>query len=143
MIGGLPSARARAIEAEKIVLWAFRQFSMKTLREPGDVVSRVPVWMGKQRSVDITVAEPLNLLMPVVGARDYSTTLIYDGPIEAPIATGDNIGALLVQMPGLPDHKIPLVAAHDVGRGGFVIRLRTAAGVLWNRMTNSSGAGSP
>lgn len=134
VISGLPSARARAIEAERINTWAFRQFSTKTIAPAGDILAEVPVWMGKQRTVGLTTATPLKILTPITGSDGMTTTLTYQGPIEAPIKQGDVIAELVVTTPGLPDHHIPLMASTGVERGGVVTRLRTAAQVLWGNI---------
>ncbi|MFZ9074053.1 MAG: D-alanyl-D-alanine carboxypeptidase family protein, partial [Paracoccaceae bacterium] len=44
VISGLASTEERAQEAEAIVNWAFRQFSMKSFGKKGTVVAEAPVW---------------------------------------------------------------------------------------------------
>jgi D-alanyl-D-alanine carboxypeptidase (penicillin-binding protein 5/6) len=43
------------------------------------------------------------------------------------------LAELVVTVPGLPEHRVPLVAETDVAKGGFVVRLMTAAKVLQTR----------
>jgi D-alanyl-D-alanine carboxypeptidase (penicillin-binding protein 5/6) len=79
------------------------------------------------------VAEDLSLLVPVLNQGDIDAEIVYNGPIEAPISAGDQLGELVVQLEGLPEKRLPLVAQSDVLRGGFKTRLRTAALVLWDK----------
>ena len=57
--------------------------------------------------------------------------------IEAPIAKGDHIADLIVTIPGMQDKHIPLVASDDVGRGGFIPRIRTATQVILAQFTGA------
>ena len=43
----------------------------------------------------------------------------YDGPVEAPIAAGQQIAMLTISAPGKPDMSVALVASQDVGAAGF------------------------
>jgi D-alanyl-D-alanine carboxypeptidase (penicillin-binding protein 5/6) len=133
VITGLESTADRAEESEKIVNWAFRQFAERDVARAGTRIAQADVWMGQSPLVGLTVAEDLSLLVPILNEGDISAEVIYNGPIEAPIAAGDQLGELVVKLDGLPEKRLPLVAESDVPRGGFTTRLRTAALVLWNR----------
>jgi serine-type D-Ala-D-Ala carboxypeptidase (penicillin-binding protein 5/6) len=133
VITGLESARARAEESERIVNWAFRQFVERDVATAGTQIATADVWMGAERSVGLTVAEDLRLLVPVLHQGAVDAQVVFDGPIAAPITAGQPIGELIITLDGLPEKRVPLVADADVPLGGFTARLRTAALVLWNR----------
>lgn len=133
VITGLNSAAERAEESERLVNWAFRQFAQQEVVQAGTRIAQADVWMGQAPVVGLTVAEDLSLLVPVLNQGTVDAQVVYTGPIEAPIAAGDQLGELVVQLEGLPEKRLPLVAEADVARGGFTTRLRTAALVLWNR----------
>jgi D-alanyl-D-alanine carboxypeptidase (penicillin-binding protein 5/6) len=59
--------------------------------------------------------------------------IVYLGPIEAPIAAGDPVGALVVSMPGRADASFDLVAGRDVARGGLMTRIGAAARLTRDR----------
>jgi D-alanyl-D-alanine carboxypeptidase (penicillin-binding protein 5/6) len=84
-------------------------------------------------TVGLTVAEDFSLLVPVLTQGDIQAEVVYDGPIEAPITAGQQLGELVISFDDLPEKRIPLVAEADVARGGFATRLRTAALVLWQK----------
>lgn len=133
VITGLDSREARAEESTKIINWAFRQFAEKDVAEAGTRIASADVWMGDVPTVGLTVAEDFTLLVPVLNQGEISAEVIYDGPIEAPIVAGQQIGELVINLDELPEKRIPLVAENDVARGGFSTRLRTAALVLWQK----------
>ncbi|GGO61974.1 D-alanyl-D-alanine carboxypeptidase (penicillin-binding protein 5/6) [Roseovarius pacificus] len=134
VISGLDSAQIRAEEAQAIVNWAFRQFVEKSILDAGTEVARADVWMGDVTSVGLTPAEDINTLLPVLGGDDLKAEVVYQGPVRAPIAKGDELGELVFAPEGLPETRVPLVAAQDVPRGGFMARLRTVSGLLLTRL---------
>jgi D-alanyl-D-alanine carboxypeptidase (penicillin-binding protein 5/6) len=70
---------------------------------------------------------------------EISSKVVYQGPLEAPIASGDIIGQLIISSPGMPQKSLKIVAAEPVAIGGFISRIRTVALVLlrkvgWGRL---------
>ena len=59
--------------------------------------------------------------------------------IEAPIAAGQRVGDLVVSVPGSVESRLPLVAATEVPRAGFVGRLQNAALRLGQRAVAAVG----
>ena len=141
VVSGLDSIKQRAEESSAIVNWAFRQFVEKSVVKAGEQVARADVWMGSANSVGLTVAEDVITLMPVLGGDDLKAEIVYTGPLRAPIAQGDELAELVFAAEGLPETRIPLVAAEDVAKGGFVARLRTVSGVLLTRLQQGSEGG--
>ena len=48
VLNGMDSMHQRAEESERLMDWAFANFENVTLFTAGDVVERVPVWLGTQ-----------------------------------------------------------------------------------------------
>ena len=130
---GTASDKERAEEAEKIASWAFRQFALKTVAKAGTRLAEAPVHMGDAETVGLVPAEDLRMLLPALAQDGLKAEVVYQGPIAAPIAKGTELAELVVTVPGMPEHRVPLVAETDVGKGGFVVRLKTAAKVLQAR----------
>ena len=97
---GLGSTRARAEQAEAIVNWAFGQFAGKTVAKKGAVIAEAPVWMGAENAVGLAVKEDVTLLLPVLESREVKGEVVFTGPIEAPIATGQQIAELIIRPVG-------------------------------------------
>jgi D-alanyl-D-alanine carboxypeptidase (penicillin-binding protein 5/6) len=51
---------------------------------------------------------------------------VYDGPIAAPIAAGQELGHMIIRIEGFDDQIVPLVAMNDVSQGGPWIRFSAA-----------------
>ncbi len=134
VLSGLETTQARAEEAEAIVNWAFRQFAENTLVKAGSDVAQADVWMGDAVRVGLVTAEDVTMLLPVLGGDKIAAEVIYDGPLQAPIAQGDRLAELVITPEGMPETRVPLLAANDVARGGFAVRLKTVSGILLNRL---------
>lgn len=133
VITGLNTAQERAEEAERIVNWAFRQFAEREVVRAGTRLAEAEVWMGEQTTVGLTVAEDVTMLVPVLDQTGINAEVVYNGPLEAPIAAGQQVGELVIKLDGLPEARLPLITDAAVAQGGFETRLRIAAQVLWDR----------
>lgn len=136
-ITGLPTEQSRAEEAERIVAWAFRQFSEKTVARTGVRVAEAEVHLGDADSVGLVPAEDVSLLVPALVQDKVTAEVIYNGPLLAPVAAGTPVAELIIHVPDLPDRSVPLVAEADVGKAGFAKRLTTAAEALYARYVGS------
>lgn len=130
---GTDSDKARAEEAERITSWAFRQFALKTMAKSGVRLAEAPVHLGEVDSVGLVPAEDIRLLVPALAQGKLQAEVVYNGPFAAPIAKGTTLGELVIEMPELGTQRVPLVAESDVAKGGFMVRMKTAARVLQAR----------
>ena len=132
---GLDSEAQRAQEAERITNWAFNQFVERQLAEEGVILTQAEVWMGEAASVGMATTKDVTALIPVLGRDGVKAKINYVGPLAAPIEAGDEVAQLIVTVPGFEDVSHPLVATETVPAGGFVVRVRTAATVLFRQLT--------
>ncbi len=128
VISGLTSEKARAEESEAIVNWAFRQFAVKTPVKAGQRVAEASVWLGDAPSIGLVASADVELLVPAMQRDGIEATVTWTGPVEAPIAQGQELGQMTITRDGLPDTVVPLFAENAVGRAGFLPRLKAAAG---------------
>lgn len=115
VVNGLNSTNERAAEAERLYLYAFRAFDVKTPFKAGDSITEIPVWMGSEDKVALTVTEDVKITMPKASEGETKLTVKTSGPVPAPIKKGDKLGTLVISVPSMALSKeIPLVAAADV-----------------------------
>lgn len=131
--GGTESELARAEEAERITSWAFRQFALKTVVKSGARLAEAPVHLGDVETVGLVPQGDLQLLIPATARDKITAEVVYSGPFTAPIAKGTALAELVVTVPDLGEQRIALVAETDVAKGGFMVRLMTAARALQTR----------
>ena len=140
VIGGLPSDKSRAEESERISNWAFRDFALKTIAKGGTRVAEAEVWLGDAATVGLVPAADVQRLIPVTARDKISADVVYSGPVQAPIAKGDQLAELVLRVPGLPDSRIALLAETDVPKGGFGTRISAAAQALMQRFFPADAA---
>jgi D-alanyl-D-alanine carboxypeptidase (penicillin-binding protein 5/6) len=128
VINGLDSEAARAEEGRALLTWGFRNFKNVTLANPGQAMTQAQVWLGKEKTVGLTITEPLLLTVPVgVAPADVKLIASYPKPIAAPIAAGQEIGKLKVVLPTGASKEVSLVAVTAVEKKGAIGKLFT----LW------------
>lgn len=132
VVTGLPDARTRSSESRRLTEWSFRQFTEKSAFAAGEEVAMVDVWMGRSPAVAAVAAEDVAILLPA-SARGVNAQIVYEGPIHAPVAKGDQIAELVVSVAGLPDRRVPLHAAADVPVGGLLVRVSATTRILFDR----------
>ena len=137
VITGLPSEQARAEESERIVAWAFRQFSEKTVAKAAVRVAEAEVHLGAADTVGLVPAEDVRLLVPALVQDSVTAEVVYNGPLLAPVKAGTAVAELVIHVPDLPDRRFPLVAEGDIGTAGFTKRLTTAARALYAQYVGS------
>ena len=130
VLTGLDSQAKRAEESEAIVNWSFRHFVEKTIARADTPIADAKIWMGAKQSVGLVPQGDLNLLLPILGDKKVEAEVVYQGPINAPVAQGQQLAELVINPDGLPEIRRPLLAAEAVPLGGFVVRIKTVAGIL-------------
>jgi serine-type D-Ala-D-Ala carboxypeptidase (penicillin-binding protein 5/6) len=137
VLTGMESDSIRAEEAERITNWAFRQFVLKTVAPKGVRIAEADVWMGDAATVGLVVAEDTKMLLPAELAHQIPAEVIYSGPIKGGFEAGAPLAELVLRLPDMGEHRIPLVAETAVGKAGIVTRLLTAAWVLYGDVMGS------
>ncbi|PPQ34474.1 D-alanyl-D-alanine carboxypeptidase family protein [Rhodopila globiformis] len=119
VLNGMASMRERAEESERLMDWAFFNFEDVTLYAAGDVIDRVPVWLGANPTVPLVAGKDLTVTMPRNWRQKASVKISYDTPLIAPVAKGDTVGKLEVTGQGVPNFTVPLLASEDVPKLGL------------------------
>jgi D-alanyl-D-alanine carboxypeptidase (penicillin-binding protein 5/6) len=119
VLNGMTSMHERAEESERLMDWAFFNYEDVTLYTAGDVIEKVPVWLGTEHSVPLVAGKDLIVTMPRNWRQKAAIKISYDTPLKAPIAKGDTLGKLEVTGQGVPNFSVPLLAVDDVPRLGL------------------------
>ena len=82
--------------------------------------------MGSEGTVPLAIDADVSFGMHRRARRELSATLVYDGPLTAPVAAGDPVGRLIVEAPGYEPREYPVVAAADAPRKGLMGRIGAA-----------------
>jgi D-alanyl-D-alanine carboxypeptidase (penicillin-binding protein 5/6) len=130
VVHGLTGMQERADEAGQLLDWAFRETGNYTVATKGSVLAEAPVEYGDSQTVPLTVAQDLVLTLPKGDREKVTAKAVVNTPIVAPLASGQEVGKLIVTVPNMPEFTYPLVAAKDVPEVGIGGRIM----VNFNRM---------
>ncbi len=119
VINGLPSEKARADETVKLIDWGLRSFKKYKLFDAGAVVDTAPVWQGTYDEVPLVSTSDIQVIISPQQRKDMKVSVVYQAPVAAPVALGQEIGKLRVEVPGAPAQEYPLVAGGAVERKGI------------------------
>ena len=126
-LSGLESSRDRATEASSLLRWGFRSFEPAQLLDANEPVGEVRLYGGTSPTVKVTSGAPVIVFLPIAGRDELTAEIVYDGPIPAPVAKGDQIARLRVRRGDTVTQESPLVAAESVERGPIYLRALDAA----------------
>ena len=127
VVNGLSSDRERATESARLLRVAFNDFSSKTFYQPGDVVGDALVFKGKSKTVPLIAHEPINLILHRSLFDSAKATVVYDGPVAAPIKENQQIGYLRIEVPNGPSREYALYSGSAVKETGVWGKIGMAA----------------
>jgi D-alanyl-D-alanine carboxypeptidase (penicillin-binding protein 5/6) len=123
VISGLESAKDREAEARRILDWGFKSFRPFRLFDEGQTVSDALVWGGTQHYVPLVGDGNINVILPATATGKVSASIIYEGPLKAPIRKGDQVAVLRVSAAeSQATNDIPLYAGDNIDQSNFAMR---------------------
>lgn len=123
VLAGLDSYSGRVSESVKFMNWGFNAWEPKRLFEKGTKIQTAEVQLGDSSSVTLVAPRDLFVTLPKASDGQYSMKVVYNGPIKAPFAKGQEIAKLLVTTADAGTQSMPLVAGEAVGEAGFFDRV--------------------
>lgn len=127
VIAGLPTASARAIEAERLLRWGFREFETQEMLGGGEEVGKASVWIGAESTVPLVTKGPVVMTTPYGALKRVKGEIVYQGPVEAPIEAGQEIAMLRLSAPNITPVEVPLYAGKAIARGGLGEKMKAGA----------------
>jgi D-alanyl-D-alanine carboxypeptidase (penicillin-binding protein 5/6) len=122
VVNGLEDPDDRASEAKKMLEWGFRNFEARTLFAAQQPVGYAKVFGGDSRSVKLSSPEPINVMVQKNGTDKLIARVVYNGPVRAPIGSGQQVGVVRVWRGTNMAMEAPVYAAEAVGRGSTMRR---------------------
>jgi serine-type D-Ala-D-Ala carboxypeptidase (penicillin-binding protein 5/6) len=123
VINGATTPEDRKDDARRMFDWGFRNFSEMKLFESGEVVGHARVWGGERMYMPLTGNGSVQVVLPRLPANQKLTARIfYRGPLKAPVKKGDQVAILRITTSTEATNEVPLFAAEDVGKAGFMRR---------------------
>ena len=124
VIAGAPTASIRNTAARDLLRWGFDAFESRVILPAELKVGHAEVQNGAVDEVALRTERPVLASVPPERTSEVKLSIRYRGPVEAPIAQGQPVAFLRVEVPGQQPHDVPLVAVAPVERANVLERLR-------------------
>ncbi|MDB2330753.1 D-alanyl-D-alanine carboxypeptidase [Alteromonas sp.] len=124
VVMGTDSERARKVENKKLLRYGFRFFETVTPYSAGDSFVAHRIYMGDRETVDLGINQSTPITIPRGQAANLEANFELDKKLEAPLAKGQVVGTLYLQLEGEDVASYPLVTLHEVNEGSFFNRIK-------------------
>jgi D-alanyl-D-alanine carboxypeptidase (penicillin-binding protein 5/6) len=124
-MGGLADDKERMDETRRVVEWGLTAFESRRLFDKGASIGTISVYGGAAAGVELAVADPINVLVPVNNPERLSARIVYHWPLNAPVQAGYNAGTLRIFMGESMLREVPLYTTATVEKG--TLRQRAGA----------------
>ena len=119
VVNGAATQEERRDEARRLLEWGFRAFGEFKIFEAGEIVGKARIWGGDRMSLPLIGNGAVVAVLPRFPANQkLKADIVYQGPLKAPIAKGDQVAKLRVTSSTDATSEIPLYAAEDVKPAG-------------------------
>ena len=125
VLNGMKSMKQRSSESRRLIDLMFREFKLYRFYDKDQPVDRANVWLGTKNKIDLVLEEPLHLVMARSDRRKMKVSVNWNDPVPAPIAAGQAIGTLVLELPS-GKTTYPLLAAENVDGLGMFDRVGEA-----------------
>jgi D-alanyl-D-alanine carboxypeptidase (penicillin-binding protein 5/6) len=116
VFNGMPTMASRAAEGYRLMNVAFSAFEAKHVFDKNAKVGEAQVWMGGRKTVPLVATRPVDVAYLRVAKDGLRMSIVYDGPLPAPVKKGDIVAKLVFEGPGVDTQVVPLAAGSSVGK---------------------------
>ena len=120
---GFESKNARSRESKKLLTWGITNFDLVEIAKSNEPIDKIEVWLGKKEQVSVYVRNDIYKTIPKARKRLLKVSLVYNGPVQAPIKKDDVIGKLKVVYDGEFLNEYEILALNDVKKLNVFSRL--------------------
>jgi D-alanyl-D-alanine carboxypeptidase (penicillin-binding protein 5/6) len=111
---GFNTKNERSRESAKLLTWGLTRFDLIEIARIDAPIINLDVWLGKKNTVGAYVKTDIYKTIPKSRKKDLKVTIVYNGPIQAPIKKDDILGSLKVT------YKNQLIEEYDLFAFGDV-----------------------
>ena len=129
---GFNTKNDRSRESAKLLTWGLTSFDLIEIAKSNTPIENVTVWLGKKSTVGVYVVTDIYKTIPKAHKKFLKITMIYTGPIKAPINKGDVLGKLKVAYKGELINEYDLFAIEGVKKLNIFSRVvRSINFLIW------------
>ena len=123
VVMGTDSERTRKEENKKLLRYGFRFFETVVPYSAGQSFVSHKIFMGDRDTVDLGITQSTPITIPRGQVNNLKAHFVLDQRLEAPLAKGQVVGRLHLQLDTEEVATYPLVTLHEVNEGSMLKRL--------------------
>ena len=127
---GFNTKRDRSKESAKLLTWGLTNFDLIEIAKANTPIEKVDVWLGKKNTVNAYVKADIYKTIPKARKKNLKVSIIYNGPIQAPIKKDDILGKLKLTYKNDLIEEYDLFAFENVKKINVFSRLMKAINFL-------------
>ena len=127
---GFNTKNERSRESAKLLTWGLTNFDLVEITKANTPIDNLDVWLGKKDTVKTYIKNDIYKTIPKAKKRLLKVSLIYNGPIQAPIKKDDILGKLKLTFDGELIEQYDLLAYEDVKKLNVFSRLMKSINFL-------------
>ena len=127
---GFNTKNERSKESAKLLTWGLTNFDLIEIAKINAPIDNVDVWLGKKDSVGVYVKTNIYKTIPKARKKNLKVSIIYNGPIQAPIKKDDILGKLKLTYKNELIEEYDLFAFENVKKINVFSRLMKAINFL-------------
>ena len=120
---GFNTKNDRSRQSAKLLTWGLTNFDLIEIAKINTPIENADVWLGKKDLVGVYAKKDIYKTIPKARKKFLKVSIIYDGPIQAPIKKDDILGRLKVSYKGELIKEYDLLAFEDVKKLNVFSRL--------------------
>ena len=129
---GFNTKNDRSRESAKLLTWGLTSFDLIEIAKLNIPIDDVDIWLGKKNTVGVFVNTDIYKTIPKAHKKFLKVSIIYNGPIQAPITKNDVLGKLKITYKDEPLGEYDLLAMEDVKKLNVFSRLiRSVNFLIW------------
>jgi len=119
---GAKTRDVRNEESADLIDWTFSK--LQVLIPKGTTLTLMEVPDGVRHEIGVTLAQDLSLFVLDKPLETFTTKVVLDTSIKAPIDRGDVVGEIVIYSEDGSEYgRMPVVAQHDTGLGSWLRRI--------------------
>jgi len=130
VVSGFNTKNDRSRESAKLLTWGLTSFDLIEIAKINIPIENIDVWHGKKNTIDVYVKTDIYKIIPKGRKKLLKVSIIYNGPIQAPIKKNDILGKLKVAYKNEPIEEYDLLAFENVKRLNVLSRLMKSINFL-------------
>ena len=114
VINGLNSKKKRTFESKRLFNIVFRETALLSLFNDKKSLARANIWLGKQPQVDLVAEKAFKKIISPLELNKTKIKIQWKDPISAPIAKGDKVGDIFIDIPGKELIKQNIISSQTI-----------------------------